>query len=205
MKTATLILASRSPRRAKLLDAAGFAFVQVDPTFDDPAWPLATTARVAASTLAGDLANQKARSILLCKDLTAQSRCVVLAADTIVTAPDGRLMGQPRDTEHARTMLQLLVNQTHQVWTGVCLVDPANGQSETFCDGAWVTLGAIDNTQLDAYVQSGQWRGKAGGYNLFDLQTHWPMTVAGDPTTVVGLPMKALVPRLRHWVGPIHA
>ena len=54
-----------------------------------------------------------------------------------------------------------------------------------------------DQIELDRYLSSGGWRGKAGAYNLAELEGHWPIRVDGDPTTVVGLPMATFAERLR--------
>ena len=64
-------------------------------------------------------------------------------------------------------------------------------------DVAHVRLGRVPEADLQAYLDSGDWRGKAGAYNLGELQGRWPMEVEGDPTTVVGLPMAKLVAHLR--------
>jgi septum formation protein len=61
-----------------------------------------------------------------------------------------------------------------------------------------VTVGPIPETEITAYLDSGQWRGKAGAYNLAErLQAGWPISVEGDPGTVMGLPMVRLAERLR--------
>ena len=66
-----------------------------------------------------------------------------------------------------------------------------------FVDTATVTVGDIPGREVNAYVNSGQWRGKAGAYNLDErLEAGWPITFSGDPTTIVGLPMRRLLPLL---------
>jgi septum formation protein len=82
------------------------------------------------------------------------------------------------------------------VVSGVAVLDCRQGPAgimQSFADRAWVVFGSIDRDEIKAYAATDQWRGKAGGYNLFDRQAaSWPITVEGDPTTVVGLPMKRL-------------
>jgi nucleoside triphosphate pyrophosphatase len=187
-----LILASRSPRRALLLREAGFTFEQADPPFHDPPQPDNDHPGSPAS-LAADLARQKALSLRG----HVGDNALILAADTICVGTDGDLIGQPADRDDARRMIEHFANNTHAVITGVALLIDGMDQPDTFADEARVALGALNNVQLDEYLDSDQWRGKAGGYNLFDRQAAgWPLTVEGDDTTVVGLPMRRLLPAL---------
>ena len=186
-----LLLASRSPRRAWLLREAGYVFEQADPPFADPPQP-----RVIASSqpeqLALELAREKAWSL---RQRVDEGR-LVLAADTICIGDDHRLIGQPQDREQARQMVASFAGRTHAVVTGavlMCLDGKGKRASVDISDTAEVTMGDVDEQDLDRYLDSDEWRGKAGGYNLFDRQeAGWPITVEGDPTTVVGLPMRKL-------------
>lgn len=226
-----LILASRSARRASLLREAGLAFEQVDPPFDDPPQPdHADDPAKRAMELACAKAVSLARALCeRCEDASAPGRpphidaCVfaphtptlILAADTICIGADGLLIGQPRDRDHARCMIRSFCNATHEVVTGVALLrnDGApdartrnldTSACETFADTVPVTFAALDDGVLDAYLASDAWRGKAGGYNLFDRQhAGWAITIPAeaDPTTVVGLPMRKLLARLAAKAG----
>ena len=84
--------------------------------------------------------------------------------------------------------------------TGVALlwVTPeGDRRREILVDLARVTVGAIGPERIRAYIRSGQWRGKAGAYNLGErIEAGWPISYVGDPTTVMGLPMRALIARL---------
>ncbi len=121
---------------------------------------------------------------------------IVLGADTICVHPDGQLIGQPGDEGEARRMIQAFKDNTHQVITGIALVGVAIRQT-TLTDVAVVRMSEISDDELEAYLATQQWQGKAGGYNLFDRQAAgWPITVEGDPATVVGLPMRRLMPLL---------
>lgn len=185
---ARLILASKSPRRAALLREAGFIFEQVTPRYDDPPAPRGDGQQT-AQDLAGELAMHKAQSLAG----HVQSDRLLLAADTICVNEMGELIGQPSSRADAKQMIQSFVNRTHDVVTGVALLHEAEGQTMCFADTAVVLFGDLSDAQLDAYLDTQQWHGKAGGYNLFDRQRDgWPITVEGDPTTVVGLPMQRL-------------
>lgn len=199
---APLVLASRSPRRATLLREAGFDFVQRSSSFDEPPLPAQATVEE-VQAIAVQLAWSKARHVP-CAPGT--NRCI-LAADTIVVAPDCTLLGQPTDRADAWRMLDMLVGHVHHVVTAVALVDPRSArQAETFHDTARVNIGELPDGELRAYLNSEQWQGKAGGYNLAELTGRWPIAVEpdDDPTTVVGLPMRKLVPALARWgVEPV--
>lgn len=205
-----LILASKSPRRRQLLAEAGYRFEVRVPPFDDPPQPH-VHGKEDARQLAADLAKAKVQSLieaLLIEESGANKAVavqrsqpiVLLAADTICVDHHGQLLGQPADQADARTMIRTFTNQSHEVITGVALADLSNSPIESWCDVATVTLGHLTNEQLDTYLVSGDWQGKAGGYNLFDRQqAGWPLHVEGDPTAVVGLPMQKLSGRLASW------
>ncbi len=185
---ATLILASRSARRAQLLRDAGYEFEQVQPPFADPPSPGGGLA-VSPAGLTGELAAKKATSALKLKELRDRPGLVVLGADTICVAHDGRLLGQPVDRDEARRMICSFIGRSHHVWTGIALMRN-DKPAVTLTDEAEVRFGPLDDDRLDAYLAGEAWRGKAGGYNLFERQADgWPITVRGDATTVVGLPM----------------
>ncbi len=186
-----LILASRSPRRAALLREAGFDFTQAVPPFADPAQPI--SGGRSPRTLAADLARQKALSLRPSIDDDA----VILAADTLCVAADGRLIGTPASRAEARRILVGFREAAHEVITGVALLRRLDPAPRLLVAAAAVLLGPLADDQIDAYLDTDQWRGKAGGYNLSErLDAGWPLTVTGDPTTVVGLPMRALLPAL---------
>lgn len=205
MTTASLVLASRSARRAQLLREAGYTFKQVDPPFDDPPQPESFSGKCALD-LVVDLATRKCTS-LSDQDNTKQlnPESVILGADTLCLGPAGQWLGQPATRQQARQMIVQFVGSTHEVVTGVALVRSDQGRTESFVDVASVRFGHLDERRISVYLDSGQWQGKAGAYNLFDRQADgWAIDVTGDPTTVVGLPMRRLVPRLQRWgVGPL--
>lgn len=125
---------------------------------------------------------------------------VVIGADTIVVH-DGAIIGQPRDADDARRIIQRLADCEHTVLTGVALVRPSTRAREIFHDTATVRVGSIAAPKIDQYIASGLWRGKAGAYNLAErLQAGWDITFDGDPTTIMGLPMAMLTRRLGAYV-----
>lgn len=225
-----LILASQSPRRASLLREAGYVFQQVKPPFDDPPQPT-NDRRFDTQTLAMELASQKAISVAEMDanrlleivgepgEVDEPTELIIIGADTICVGPGTNpnphdaLIGQPADRDHARSMIRSFINATHDVVSGVALLRGTlnrNGfelqQLGRFADLVPVTFGPLDDADLDSYLDTNQWQGKAGGYNLFDRQAAgWPIKLSPiddsqpDRTSVVGLPMRKLQEMLTAW------
>jgi len=189
-----LLLASSSPRRRLLLEQAGISFEHADPAIDDSTL---LAGEVTPEQWVASLAFLKASAgIERLPDPAPGDHYVVLGADTLLVQ-DGKLIGQPRDADHAAEIIHTLANNTHQVHTGVALLNPRRGDRHMLVDTATVNFGDIPGRGINTYINSGQWRGKAGAYNLHErLDAGWPITYSGDPTTIVGLPMTRLVPLL---------
>src|SRR5688572_5492267 len=174
----TLILASTSPRRQNLLREAGYAFTVVPPGVDEDDFPYT----LLPSELAVFLARVKARSVA-----ERYPDHVVLAADTVVAFGD-RILGKPEDADEARRMLQLLSGTTHIVVTGVAVAHVARKLAQERRVLSAVRMRMIGRSDIDRYVETGLWEGKAGGYGLQDGNP-FIKAVMGCPTNVVGLPM----------------
>lgn len=190
MTECRLVLASASPRRRSLLGEAGFAPRVISTGVDDgvlapgPVSPAAWTAALAYLKAAAGRAA-----------LPPGDRATVLGADTIVVK-DGAIIGQPSDRAHAEAIIRALRGGSHTVMTGVALL--GDGDRCIFVDASAVTVGHIADEEIERYLDSGGWRGKAGAYNLAErLDAGWPITYSGDPATVMGLPMRRLGPLLR--------
>jgi septum formation protein len=120
------------------------------------------------------------------------SRGVVLGADTVCVLGD-EILGQPRNADDARRMLRLLRNGRHETITGVCLIDLSSSGRTFLFDRALVHVGDVTDAQIDQYIASNDWRGKAGAYNLSErIEAGWPIECLGDPATVMGLPLRKL-------------
>ena len=192
-------LASRSPRRLSLLAEHGFRAAVVESGIDDAVLVKGEGVSVAQWTAAlAYLKARAARERLLARDPDAQGR--VLGADTVVEW-NGRVIGQPRDEADARRILHDLNDKAHRVVTGVALVDAASGRYDLFADAATVRVSRIPDAAIEEYVATGEWRGKAGAYNLSErIAAGWPIEYEGDPGTIMGLPMRRLTQHLeRVW------
>lgn len=174
-----LILGSASPRRQQLLREAGYEFLVHPAEVDETRAP----ANLMPVDLAKHLAFQKARVVA-----EIHPKDLVLAADTVVAFGD-RSLGKPADAEEARRMLALLSGTIHIVITGVCLMCKSTELEQTRATMSAVRMRQLLPSEIEAYVKSGQWQGKAGGYGI---QDHDPfvMRMSGSLSNIVGLPME---------------
>jgi septum formation protein len=174
----TLILASRSPRRQTLLREAGYDFAVISPGVDEDDFP----PTLLPAELALFLARVKARSVS-----ERYPTHVVIGADTVVAFGD-RVLGKPRDASDARRMLTLLAGATHVVITGVAVAHHSLHFAQERRVLSAVRIRPMSGSEIDRYVATGLWEGKAGGYGLQDGNA-FIQGVAGCPTNVIGLPM----------------
>lgn len=115
----------------------------------------------------------------------------VIGVDTIVVL-GGRIIGKPRGREHARRMLLSLSGTTHKVISGLCVINSRTGKKRAAAVETKVTFRKIGAEELEKYLNSGQWQGKAGSYAIQARAKGFVEKIQGDKTNVVGLPMKTL-------------
>jgi septum formation protein len=173
-----LILASRSPRRIALLREAGYSFDIHPADIDESDVP----ASMLPSAVAQYLSRAKANKV---SELFPEA--TVLAADTVVALGDWTL-GKPADANEARKMLRLLSGTTQIVITGVSVVRAHPRFSEHRRVMSAVRMRPLSPQEIDDYVASGLWEGKAGGYGIQD-DDPFVTRLTGCHTNVVGLPM----------------
>ena len=171
----SLVLASRSPRRCELLNRIGLEFITDAPDVDE-------TCSLPAGEAVRILSRRKA-------DAAAASHpgCFVLAADTLVSFRDEAL-GKPLDPPDAVRMLRMLSGQTHQVYTGVTVINP-DGRVYTDSDCTDVTFASVGEDEIDAYVRTGEPMDKAGAYALQGRAGMWVTHLSGSDSSVIGLPL----------------
>jgi septum formation protein len=181
---AALVLASRSPRRAWLLQRAGVVFDVDVPAVDERHQPPESPP---------DYALRLARAK---RDAVTSRRpgVVVLAADTVV-ALDGEVLEKPRDQEDACRMLRALSGRCHQVHTAVAAGGPA-GQAEGVVTAA-VSFRALGDKEIASYVATGEPMDKAGAYGIQGDGGALVDRVEGSYTCVVGLPLKEALELVR--------
>ncbi len=185
----SLVLASASPRRQELLARLSIPFT-VEPShipeLHPPGPPAAALAAVALD---------KARAVA--RRWTA-GRAVILGADTEVVL-DGRYMGKPRDATDAVRILSALGGRTHEVITGVALVETPTGREATAAVTTRVTMAAATQEEIEAYVATGEPFDKAGGYAVQGLGARLVAHVDGCLSNVVGLPVETTRRLLEAW------
>jgi septum formation protein len=197
-----LWLASRSPRRRQLLTEAGLKHVAEHPGIEDS--ELVACAGAKPSEWVASLAYLKAcAGAAMARERGGAEPMLVLGADT-ACVQNGRLIGTPGSAGEARTMLEGFRSAAHEVVTGVALVgretEPTGVPKvrSLFASSATVTWGDVSDKEIETYVASGGWQGKAGAYNLRDrLDAGWLIECEGDPNGVMGLPVAALSRRIR--------
>ena len=185
-----LILASASPRRRELLQAAGYEFAVIPPSLGEPA---AQAGKSSPLKLAEAISYYKASSVAA--GLTAGT---VIGADTIVAFAD-QVFGKPADVDDARRILGTLLHNSHQVITGITLLDAATGRRIITHDITGVTMRPMTDKQFDEYLRGGLWEGKAGAYGIQDHDDQFVQRLDGSFTNVVGLPMELLGRLLAAW------
>lgn len=188
-----LVLASGSPRRRALLARIGVVPARILPPEIDES-PLR---QELPRQLAGRLSQAKARAVM-----AAEPAALVLAADTVVGV--GRRILPKAETEaQARECLALLSGRRHRVYTGVALGLP-DGRLLTRVVESIVTFQRLSPAQLEAYVASGEWRGKAGGYTIQESAEAFVRFLSGSHSNVVGLPLHETAQLLRGigWLRP---
>lgn len=189
-----MILASQSPRRRELLEAAGFELTVVPASIDE-----ARRAGEGPVALVERLAREKAAAVADRLGDEAGGEPVV-AADTIVWTDDGAVLGKPADDADAARMLRELSGRTHHVSTGVCLVAPG-GERRSFVETTDVTFWELTDAQIEAYVKSGEPADKAGSYGIQGAGRMLVRGIRGDYENVVGLPVARLVRELSELLG----
>ena len=211
-----MILASQSPRRLEILRQIGFQPEVIVSGIEEH------TEETIPERVVMDLSRQKAENVaarlaaarMPMKNLadrkshtkavsgretsgqeSADSRrepaVVVLGADTVVCI-DGRILGKPHSHEEAEEMIRLLQGRTHQVCSGVTLIELRSGRSLTFAEKTEVEVAPMTNKEIHDYAYSAEPMDKAGGYGIQGFFGRYIAGIRGDYTNVVGLPAGAV-------------
>jgi septum formation protein len=173
-----LVLASASPRRLDLLRQIGIAPDLIDP------------ADVDERVRPRELPTEHARRLAIAKAERVAARhagCFVLGADTVVGC-GRRILPKAEDEATARRCLALLSGRQHRVIGGVALIAP-DGRRSVRCITTMVKMKRLSAAEIDAYIASGEWHGKAGGYAIQGRAAAFVAAINGSYSNVVGLPL----------------
>ncbi len=129
-------------------------------------------------------------------------RALIIACDTVAEC-QGTILGKPRDEADARRMLQLLRGRPHRVLSGVCLYEVPQQRLAVEVDVTRLRMDRVGDAELEAYLQSRQWEGKAGAFGYQD-GLDWLHIESGSESNVVGLPRRRLARMLRDFGIPIN-
>ena len=174
----TLVLASASPRRLELLAQIGITPDHVDP------------ADIDETPLPRELPGQHVMRLARAKTEAVRMRhpnAFILAADTVV-ACGRRILGKPENEAAARAFLTLLSGRRHRIYGGVTVVDPT-GKTVARRVMSQVAFKRLSDNELTAYLKTGEWHGKAGGYAIQGRGAIFVSWMAGSYSNVVGLPL----------------
>jgi septum formation protein len=194
-----LVLASGSPRRLQLLNQAGLEPDALEPAEIDETPERGELPR----TLVVRLAREKALAVLArVRNQDDLKGAYILAADTTV-AVGRRILPKPELLEDANACLRMLSGRTHRVYSGLALIGP-NDKVRTRLVETRVRFKRLSNEDLESYLASGEWRGKAGGYAIQGLAGSFVVKLVGSYQNVVGLPLYETVQLLAGENYPVH-
>jgi septum formation protein len=194
-----LVLASASPRRLALLEQAGVRPDALLPTDRDETPGRNERPRDLARRLAREKAEAAHRTTALQPDLAG---AYIIAADTVV-ALGRRILPKPEVVDEAAQCLRMLSGRAHRVYTGVTLVTPAGAFRERLVETR-LRFKRLSEQDIDSYLASGEWRGKAGGYAAQGLAGSFIVKLVGSHSAVVGLPLYETLALLGGEGYPIH-
>lgn len=194
-----LVLASASPRRLMLLSQVGVTPDALRPASLDETPRKGEMPRALATRLARAKAEAAREQIENDREL---ADAFILAADTVV-AVGRRTVLKPQSVDEAIAALQLLSGRAHRVLTALCLLTPDDRERVKLVDTR-VRFKRLAREEIEAYIASREWRGKAGGYAIQGLAGSFVQKLVGSYTSVVGLPLTETVSLLSGEGFPIH-
>ncbi|TWI66974.1 septum formation protein [Desulfobotulus alkaliphilus] len=177
-KSSLLILASASPRRKELLSQTGMEFAIICSQLDEE-----SVQADSPENLACALASAKAGEVA-----ALYPENWILAADTLVVKGN-RILGKPGSAPEAASMLRLLSGCTHQVITGVCLMNRIREKTISYAVTTDVLFKQLSDREISWYTADSEPYDKAGGYAIQGLAAHFIRSIKGSYTNVVGLPI----------------
>lgn len=195
LKPLRLVLASASPRRAALLSQIGLTF-EIRPS-DVPEPP--------HSAYSGKRVDEVTRELALLKARAVARQCnegIIISADTLVLL-GGKLLGKPTDDEDAIAMLTQLSGTSHEVVTGVALVDALTERTIAWTETTQVYFRNLHRTEIAEYIATGEAADKAGAYGIQERGAAFVRRIEGCYFNVVGLPLASLLEHLSNFQSDV--
>lgn len=184
----TFVLASASPRRSEILRAMGMRFRVVSTDLNE-----APRTREKPARHVRRLAREKAAAA---RALSPSRTALYVGADTVV-AIGSRILGKPTSTEDAASMLRRLSGRTHQVLTGLAILDGENGRVLSAVEVTDVRFRSLDEHEIIGYVRTGEPMDKAGAYAIQGGAATFVDSIKGNYLNVVGFPATSFLRLLR--------
>lgn len=194
-----LVLASGSPRRLQLLQQAGIEPEHLTPVNADETPQRGEAPRSLAKRLCREKAALALENVNRSEELKGS---YILAADTVVGL-GRRILPKAEMLDQASTCLRLLSGRNHRVFTGLTLVTPSGSMRHRLVETR-VRFKRLSRGEMEAYLASGEWRGKAGGYAIQGIAGSFVVKLVGSYTNVVGLPLYESVSLLTGEGYPVH-
>ena len=193
------VLASGSPRRLALINQAGIEPDSLKPADIDETPKRGEIPRAYANRLAKSKAEIALNNVKLDDELRG---AYILAADTVV-AVGRRILPKPELVDEAAQCLRLLSGRNHRVYTALCLITPKRKYRQRVVETR-VRFKRLSSEEIESYLGSGEWRGKAGGYAAQGLAGTFIVKLVGSYTNVVGLPLYETLSLLGGEGYPVH-
>jgi len=175
-----IVLASKSPRRKELLEELGFK-VHVDVSnFDENSVNEKDIRKLVMMISEG-----KARAVA-----DNHKNSIIVAADTVVYF-EGEVIGQQHNDSNAEKTMRKLLGKPHEVYTGITIINTSTRKVLQDTERSVVYLKKVHNEILMAYIKSGQYKGKAGAYNIADPEFEsFVEKIEGSHSNIMGLPIE---------------
>jgi septum formation protein len=173
-----LVLASQSPRRKELLGILGIPFSVIPSSIDEMPVP-----NESPDDFVVRMAREKGMEVA-----SRVTQSVILSADTIVTI-DNEILGKPTDHADARRILRKLSGREHWVYTAVCVIDQISGQLQEGLESTKVWFDAINEQQINEYLEREDVLDKAGEYGIQGYASIYIPRIEGNYFNVIGLPL----------------
>ena len=197
LNTLRLVLASASPRRAALLSQIGLTFEIRPSDVVEPPY----------SAYSGERVDEVTQELALLKARDVAQHCdegVIIGADTLVSL-NGKLLGKPTDDADAMAMLTQLSDTSHEVVTGVVLIDASTERTIAWTETTQVYFRELHRTEIADYIATGEAADKAGAYGIQERGAAFVRRIEGCYFNVVGLPLASLVEHLSNFQSDVGA